>query len=166
VGDPTAEGTKIEPMANSNQYKRVRDHIDAAVTDGAYAVVGGSERREGFYVRPTVLANARPASRTDQEEIFGPVLAAVPYHSEDEAPDIAHRERDAVRALRRRVLRHQNRAVQFPRRMRTGMVDSNGGRFNRLAPSGAYKQSGDGRELGSTGWRSSSRSSGCSSSAV
>jgi aldehyde dehydrogenase (NAD+) len=150
VGDPTAEGTKVGPLANANQYKKVRDFIDAAVADGARVVVGGSERPQGldrgYYVQPTVLADVRPGSRVEQEEVFGPVLAVIPYSDEDEAVRIAN---GTPYGLAGGVFSgDQERAVAVARRMRTGMVDVNGGRFNPLAPFGGYKQSGNGRGLG------------------
>ncbi len=150
VGEPTAEGTKVGPLANANQYKKVRDLIDAAVADGARVVVGGSERPAGldtgFYVQPTVLADVAPGSRVEQEEVFGPVLVVLPYADEDEAVRIAN---GTPYGLSGGVFSgDQERAVAVARRMRTGMVDVNGGRFNPLAPFGGYKQSGNGRELG------------------
>ena len=153
VGEPTAEGTKVGPLANANQYRRVRDYIDAAVADGARVVVGGSERPEGldrgYYVQPTVLADVQPGSRVEQEEVFGPVLAVIPYADEDEAVRIAN---GTPFGLSGGVFSgDQERAVALARRLRTGMVDVNGGRFNPLAPFGGYKQSGNGRELGEYG---------------
>jgi aldehyde dehydrogenase (NAD+) len=150
VGEPTAEGTKVGPLANANQYKKVRDFIDSAVADGARVVVGGSERPEGlergYYVQPTVLADVQPGSRVEQEEVFGPVLAVLPYEDEDEAVRIAN---GTPYGLSGGVFSgDQERAVAVARRLRTGMVDVNGGRFNPLAPFGGYKQSGNGRELG------------------
>jgi acyl-CoA reductase-like NAD-dependent aldehyde dehydrogenase len=153
VGEPTAEGTKVGPLANANQYKRVRDYIETAVADGARVVVGGAERPEGlergFYVQPTVLADVQPRSRVEQEEVFGPVLVVLPYDSEDDAVAIAN---DTPYGLSGGVFSgDQERAVRVARRLRTGMVDVNGGRFNPLAPFGGYKQSGNGRELGAYG---------------
>ena len=150
VGEPTAEGTKVGPLANANQYKKVRDLIEAAVADGARVVVGGPERPAGldtgFYVQPTVLADVAPGSRVEQEEVFGPVLVVLPYADEEEAVRIAN---GTPYGLSGGVFSgDQERAVAFARRMRTGMVDVNGGRFNPLAPFGGYKQSGNGRELG------------------
>jgi aldehyde dehydrogenase (NAD+) len=153
VGEPTAEGTKVGPLANANQYKKVRDLVEAAVADGARVVVGGPERPagldRGFYVQPTVLADVAPGSRVEQEEVFGPVLVVLPYADEDEAVRIAN---GTPYGLSGGVFSgDQERAVAFARRMRTGMVDVNGGRFNPLAPFGGYKQSGNGRELGAYG---------------
>ena len=148
VGGPFEEGTRIGPLANAQQLKRVRDHIEAAVADGARLVTGGAEpvRETGYYVAPTVFADVRPGSRLEQEEVFGPVLAIVPYADEEEALAIAN---GTPYGLSGGVFSgDQERAVAFARRMRTGMVDVNGGRFNPLAPFGGVKQSGLGRELG------------------
>ena len=151
VGAPDAEGTRIGPMANSNQLKRVRGYIEQALAEGAELVIGGAEpvAGTGYYVRPTVFANVKPGSTLEQEEVFAPVLAVVPYADEDEAVTIAN---DTPYGLAGGVFSgDQNRALRFARRMRTGMVDVNGGRFNPLAPFGGYKQSGNGRELGEFG---------------
>ena len=153
VGDPTDEGSRIGPLANANQYKKVVGYIEQAVADGATVVVGGAERPagldRGYYVQPTVLAGVQPGSRVEQEEVFGPVLAVLPYSSEDEAVEIAN---GTPYGLSGGVFSgDQDRAVAIARRMRTGMVDVNGGRFNPLAPFGGYKQSGNGRELGEYG---------------
>jgi aldehyde dehydrogenase (NAD+) len=153
VGAPTDDGTRIGPLANANQYKKVVGFIEQAVADGATVVVGGPERPEGldkgYYVRPTVLGGVVPGSRVEQEEVFGPVLAVIPYDSEDDAVAIAN---GTPYGLSGGVFSgDQDRAVAVARRMRTGMVDVNGGRFNPLAPFGGYKQSGNGRELGEYG---------------
>ena len=153
VGAPTAEGTRVGPLANARQYERVVGFISAAVEEGARVVVGGPERPAGldtgYYVQPTVLADVAPGSRVEQEEVFGPVLAVLPYADEDEAAAIAN---GTPYGLAGGVFSgDQERGVAFARRMRTGMVDVNGGRFNPLAPFGGYKQSGNGRELGQYG---------------
>ncbi len=153
VGEPTDESTRVGPLANANQYKKVVGYIEQAVADGAFVVVGGAARPEGldkgYYVRPTVLAGVTPGSRIEQEEVFGPVLAVIPYATEDEAVEIAN---GTPYGLSGGVFSgDQDRAVAVARRMRTGMVDVNGGRFNPLAPFGGYKQSGNGRELGEYG---------------
>ncbi|MCU1592336.1 MAG: aldehyde dehydrogenase [Frankiales bacterium] len=153
VGEPTAEGTRIGPLANANQYKKVVGYIEQAIADGATLVVGGPDRPEGldkgYYVKPTVLGGVKPGSRVEQEEVFGPVLAVIPYDDEDEAVEIAN---GTPYGLAGGVFSgDQERALRVARRMRTGMVDVNGGRFNVLAPFGGYKQSGNGRELGEFG---------------
>ena len=153
VGDPMADSSRVGPLANANQYKKVVGYIEQAVADGATVVVGGPERPEGlergYYVKPTVLGGVTPGSRVEQEEVFGPVLAVIPYGDEDEAVKIAN---GTPYGLAGGVFSgDQERAVAIARRMRTGMVDVNGGRFNPLAPFGGYKQSGNGRELGEYG---------------
>ncbi len=153
VGAPTDEGTRIGPLANAAQFDKVRGFIEQAVADGATVVVGGAERPAGFetgyYVQPTVLGDVAPGSRVEQEEVFGPVLAVIPYADEDEAVAIAN---GTPYGLAGGVFGgDQERAVAVAKRMRTGMVDVNGGRFNPLAPFGGYKQSGNGRELGEYG---------------
>ena len=96
-----------------------------------------------------MLTDVPPGSRIEQEEVFGPVLVVIPYRDEDEAVAIAN---DTPYGLSGAVFSaDQDRAVAFSRRLRTGMVDINGGRFNALAPFGGYKQSGNGRELGAYG---------------
>ncbi len=148
VGGPFEDGVRIGPLANSGQLKKVRGFIDQALADGATLVTGGSEpvRETGYFVAPTVFADVRPGSALEQEEVFGPVLAIVPYDTEDEAVSIAN---GTAYGLSGGVYSaDQDRAVAVARRLRTGMVDVNGGRFNPLAPFGGYKQSGNGRELG------------------
>ena len=151
VGGPFEDGTRIGPLANAEQLKKVRSLIDVAISDGATLVTGGAEpvRSVGYFVAPTVFSDVRPGSRLEQEEVFGPVLAIVPYSSEQEAVDIAN---DTPYGLSGGVFSgDQERAVRVARQLRTGMVDVNGGRFNPLAPFGGYKQSGNGRELGRAG---------------
>ena len=151
VGGPFEEGTRIGPLANANQLKRVRSYIEQAIEEGATLVAGGAEpvRDTGYFVAPTVFADVRPDSTLGQEEVFGPVLAVIPYSSEDEAVEIAN---GTAYGLSGGVFSaDQDRAVAVARRLRTGMVDVNGGRFNPLAPFGGYKQSGNGRELGAYG---------------
>jgi aldehyde dehydrogenase (NAD+) len=84
-----------------------------------------------------------------QDEIFGPVLSVIPYDDEADALRIAN---DSAYGLSGAVWAGDNeKALAFAKRMRTGQVEVNGGRFNPLAPFGGYKQSGNGRELGRFG---------------
>ncbi|MCU1587120.1 MAG: aldehyde dehydrogenase [Frankiales bacterium] len=151
VGGPFEDGTRIGPLANANQLKRVLGYIEQALSDGATLISGGADRARatGYFVAPTVFADVRPGSVLEQEEVFGPVLAIVPYETEQEAIEIAN---GTPYGLAGGVWSgDQDRAVRVARQLRTGMVDVNGGRFNPLAPFGGYKQSGNGRELGSYG---------------
>ncbi len=153
LGDPTAEGTRLGPLASAAQRDRVRGYIEAGVAEGAQVAAGGAEPPEGlstgYFVRPTVFGGVRPDMTIAQEEIFGPVLTVLPYADEAEALRIAN---GTIYGLAGGVWSGDpGRALAFARRMRTGQVDINGGRFNPLAPFGGYRQSGNGRELGRYG---------------
>jgi aldehyde dehydrogenase (NAD+) len=104
------------------------------------------EGLQGWFVKPTVFSDVKPGMTIEQEEIFGPVLCIVPYDSEDEAIRIAN---GTIYGLSGGVWSSDPaRAERVARRLRTGMVDINGGAFNPMQPFGGYKQSGNGRELG------------------
>jgi aldehyde dehydrogenase (NAD+) len=153
VGDPFDDGVRIGPMASAAQRERVRGYVARGIADGARLAAGGAEAPDGFdrgyFVQPTVFAGVRRDMTIAREEIFGPVLSILPYADEDEAVEIAN---DTDYGLAGAVWSaDQERAVAVARRMRTGQVDVNGGRFNPLAPFGGYKQSGNGRELGRYG---------------
>ncbi|MFI9629762.1 aldehyde dehydrogenase family protein [Streptomyces sp. NPDC052042] len=139
---------RIGPLVNAEQRARVRGYIEKGVAEGARLVVGGPEapRERGYFVSPTVFAEVTPEMTIAQEEIFGPVLSVIRYEDEDDALRIAN---GTVYGLAGAVWAGDDaEAVAFARRMDTGQVDINGGRFNPLAPFGGYKQSGVGRELG------------------
>jgi aldehyde dehydrogenase (NAD+) len=141
-------GDRIGPVVNAKQQARVRGYIEKGVAEGARLVAGGPEspRRQGYFVSPTVFADVTPGMTIAQEEIFGPVLSILKYEDEEDALRIAN---GTVYGLAGAVWAGQEaEAVAFARRMETGQVDINGGRFNPLAPFGGYKQSGVGRELG------------------
>ncbi|QLJ01210.1 aldehyde dehydrogenase family protein [Streptomyces sp. NEAU-sy36] len=144
-------GDRIGPVVSARQRDRVRGYIEKGVAEGARLVVGGPEspRDKGYFVSPTVFADVTPEMTIAQEEIFGPVLCVLPYTDEEDALRIAN---GTVYGLAGAVWAgDEAEAVAFARRMETGQVDINGGRFNPLAPFGGYKQSGVGRELGSHG---------------
>lgn len=141
-------GERIGPLVNARQRERVRGYIDKGVAEGARLVAGGPEapRAQGYFVSPTVFADVTPAMTIAREEIFGPVLSMLRYEDEEDALRIAN---GTVYGLAGAVWAgDEAEAVAFARRMDTGQVDINGGRFNPLAPFGGYKQSGVGRELG------------------
>jgi betaine-aldehyde dehydrogenase len=153
LGDPFAETTRLGPLVSDVQRERVRSYIRKGIEEGAQLVTGGADApsglARGYYVQPTIFAGVRPEMTIAREEIFGPVLSIMPYDSEDEAVQIAN---DTVYGLAGGVWSGDPaRAERVARRLRTGQVDVNGGRFNPLAPFGGYKQSGIGRELGRFG---------------
>ncbi|AQZ69727.1 Aldehyde dehydrogenase [[Actinomadura] parvosata subsp. kistnae] len=151
VGDPFDESTKIGPLVSATQRDRVIRYVNRGQEEGARLVAGGTERphERGYYVEPTVFAAVEPGMTIEQEEIFGPVLALIPYTTEDNAVEIAN---DTKYGLAGAVwAATEEHAVAVARRLRTGQVSINGGRFNPMAPFGGYKQSGVGRELGEHG---------------
>jgi betaine-aldehyde dehydrogenase len=153
VGDPREGKAKLGPLVSEVQRDRVRSYIRKGIDEGATLVTGGAEAPEGldkgYFVRPTVFAKVRNDMTIAREEIFGPVLSIIPYEDEDDAVRIAN---DTVYGLAGGVWSaNVERAKQVARRLRTGQVDINGGKFNALAPFGGYKQSGNGREMGKYG---------------
>lgn len=153
-GDPFAETTRLGPLVSAAQRDRVRGYIQKGIDEGAKLVTGGPEAPEGlekgFFVQPTVFSEVRRDMTIAQEEIFGPVLAILPYDTEEEAVEIAN---DSQYGLAGGVWSADpEKAKAVARRMRTGQVEVNGGAFNPVAPFGGYKQSGVGRELGRIGF--------------
>jgi aldehyde dehydrogenase (NAD+) len=152
VGDPRDEATVVGPLASEQQWERVNGYIERGIAEGADLVLGGPGRiqglEQGAYIRPTVFANVDPDATIAQQEIFGPVLALIPYTGEDEAVAIAN---DSSYGLAGAVFGPPERALAVARRLETGQVDLNAAQFNILAPFGGYKQSGYGREFGRFG---------------
>lgn len=153
VGDPLGGAAKLGPLVSATQRERVIGYIKKGIEEGATLVCGGAEMPEGltkgYFVRPTVFANVNNKMTIAQEEIFGPVLSIIPYDDDDDAVKIAN---DTIYGLAGGVWSGDaERAKRVARRLRTGQVEINGGRFNPMAPFGGYKQSGNGRELGKYG---------------
>lgn len=152
VGDPFDPATRIGPSASASQFAAVRGFIERAQRDGARLITGGAQkvRDVGYYVAPTVFADVDPDSELGQEEVFGPVLAVIPFRDEEDALRIAN---GTAYGLSGAVwAENLDRAVGFARRVQTGQLDLNGGSYNPVAPFGGYKKSGIGRELGRAGF--------------
>ncbi len=149
VGDPFDKNTRLGPLASAGQRDSVLGFIEKGKKEGATLVAGGgkpAQPSKGFYVEPTIFANVDNRMTIAQEEIFGPVLAVIPYDTEADAVRIAN---DSPYGLAGGVWGGtSDGALAVARQMRTGQVDINGGRFNVLAPFGGYKKSGIGREIG------------------
>ncbi|SBT38171.1 aldehyde dehydrogenase family protein [Micromonospora auratinigra] len=152
LGDPFDPATRLGPLVSAAQAERVRGHVARALADGARLVAGGPDAPlppRGHFVAPTVLADVHPDSALAQEEVFGPVLAVIPFADTDEAVAIANNSRYGLAGAVWSA--DEEQALAVARRLRTGQVDVNGGAFNPLAPFGGYRQSGLGRELGAHG---------------
>lgn len=153
LGDPAEGAGRLGPLVSDVQRSRVRAYIEHGIADGATLVTGGPDQPDdlpvGYYVKPTVFADVRNDMTIAQEEIFGPVLSVIPYRDVDDAVAIAN---DTVYGLSGGVwAADTDEAIAVARRIRTGQLEINGGRFNPLAPFGGYKRSGNGRELGRYG---------------
>ncbi|WP_396908991.1 aldehyde dehydrogenase family protein [Mycolicibacterium sp.] len=152
VGDPRDPATRIGPSASRSQFDTVRGFIERAQRDGARLLTGGADRimDTGFFLAPTVFADVDPNSELGQEEVFGPVLAVIPYTDADDALRIAN---GTAYGLSGAVWAgSDDDAIEFARRVHTGQLDINGGAYNPAAPFGGYKKSGIGRELGRFGF--------------
>jgi len=149
LGDPFDKNTRLGPLASAGQRDSVLGFIEKGKKEGATLVAGGgkpAQPSKGFYVEPTIFANVDNRMTIAQEEIFGPVLAVIPYDTEADAVRIAN---DSPYGLAGGVWGGTSEgALAVARQLRTGQVDINGGRFNVLAPFGGYKKSGIGREIG------------------
>ena len=155
VGDPASENTAVGPLVSRIQFERVQSHIARGISEGARLVTGGEGRpaglEKGYFVRPTVFSNVRNDMDIAREEIFGPVLAILPYRDEEEAVRIAN---DTPYGLQAYIwsgdLAHANR---IGRRIRAGRVTINGAAGDMSTPFGGFKRSGNGREWGEYGLR-------------
>ncbi len=153
MGDPLSDGNFLGPVVSAAQKRTVQGYVRTGIEEGARVVAGGAEDPEGFdigfYVQPTIFADVVNSMVIAQEEIFGPVLCIIPVDSEEEAIAVAN---DSPYGLSGGVWADSNEhAIAVARRLQTGQVMVNGGRFNPLAPFGGYKTSGNGRELGRAG---------------
>ncbi|MEQ9835033.1 MAG: aldehyde dehydrogenase family protein [Roseitalea porphyridii] len=149
VGDPNAEGTVMGPVVNEVQFNKIQALIQKGIDEGATLVTGGTGRpdglNKGFYVRPTVFAGVTNDMTIAREEIFGPVVAIMPYKTEEEAIGIAN---DTVYGLSGYVQGEPAHANKVAAQIRAGQIHVNGAGPDLNAPFGGYKQSGNGREGG------------------
>jgi aldehyde dehydrogenase (NAD+) len=152
-GDPTDAATMMGPLINARQRDRVESYVQSAIDDGARIVCGGARPdhlEKGFYYDPTLIGGVDNAVRVAQEEIFGPVLVAIPYVDDDEAIAIAN---DSIYGLSGAVFGDEERALRVAKGIRTGTMSINGGVwYGADVPFGGYKQSGIGREMGLAGF--------------
>ena len=147
-GDPLDPATRLGAIVDETQMKRVLGYIDAGRGDGASIRVGGRRVREdsgGYFVEPTVFEGVRPAMSIAREEIFGPVLSAIPFRTVDEAIEIAN---DVIYGLAAAVwTRDVTTAHRVARALRAGTVYVNCYDADDITvPFGGFKQSGIGRD--------------------
>ncbi|MEH0421295.1 aldehyde dehydrogenase family protein [Streptomyces sp. B21-083] len=151
VGDPTDPKTAMGPLISEQQRDKVDAMVQRAVEAGATLVRGGSRIDPGWFYEPTLLADVDPDSEIAQEEVFGPVLAVIPYDDEDDAVRIANASAFGLSGAVHSA--DDERAIRIARRIRTGTFSINGGNyFSADVPFGGYKQSGIGRESGRSGF--------------
>lgn len=148
VGDPQDDHIQLGPVISANQYEKIQSLIARGIAEDAELVCGGLGRpaglSRGHFVQPTIFANVTPEMTVAREEIFGPVLAIMPYDSEEQAVAIAN---DSVYGLAGYVQSTDlARARKIAHQLRVGNVYLNYPAWDPAAPFGGYKQSGNGRE--------------------
>ncbi|HUI48478.1 MAG TPA: aldehyde dehydrogenase family protein [Acidimicrobiia bacterium] len=153
-GDPTDFNNMAGPLINARQRERVLGLIERGKAEGSKCIVGGGPATQfdkGYYVQPTLFVDVDPDSTIAQQEIFGPVLAVIPFGDDDDAVRIANNSRYGLSgAVSSGSL---DRALGVARRIRTGTIAVNGGQwFGPDSPFGGYKESGQGREHGIAGF--------------
>jgi (Z)-2-((N-methylformamido)methylene)-5-hydroxybutyrolactone dehydrogenase len=152
MGDPMSLDTQVGPVTNRPQFEKILRYIDIAKGEGARAVLGGAraarpECGEGWFVEPTIFTGVKNTMRIAQEEVFGPVLAVIPFRDEEDAIAIGN---DVVYGLAAGVwTQNMRRAFIMAERLQAGTVWVNTYRaVSYLSPFGGYKRSGIGRESG------------------
>ena len=153
VGPADAPGTVLGPVVSKIQFDKIQNLIESGISEGATLVTGGPGRpadlNRGYYVRPTIFSNVTPDMRIAREEIFGPVLAIMPYDSVEQAIERAN---DTVYGLASYIqAKDIAKAREASRRMRSGNVYINYPVWDPGLPFGGYKQSGNGREYAEYG---------------
>jgi aldehyde dehydrogenase (NAD+) len=148
VGSPDGNAA-MGPVVSETQWSKIQGLIQKGIDEGATLVTGGTGRPDGldkgYYVKPTIFADVSNDMTIAREEIFGPVLAMLPYQSEEQAVAIAN---DTVYGLAAYIQGDAEHARQVARTLRAGQVTINYAAGDMMAPFGGYKQSGNGREWG------------------
>lgn len=135
------------PLVSQEQFDRVTGYIDSARQDDARILGGDRVGDKGFFVAPTILADTRPEMKAVQEEIFGPVVAAAPFDSEEQILPVANRSSYGLGAGV--FTRDIGKAMRTAQRLRAGTVWVNTWNvFDAALPFGGHKESGWGREMG------------------
>jgi len=141
--------TEMGPLVSQTQLERVSGYLRSGADEGAKALCGGKRRGDtGYFVEPTVLVDTKPDMKVYREEIFGPVVTAIPFKDVDD--DLINRANDTVYGLAAGIYsKDLARAHRIANRLRAGTVWINCYNiFDAALPFGGYKQSGWGREMG------------------
>ncbi len=152
VGDPFDQGTVFGPVVSARQRDRIEECVRVGVAEGARVTTGGRRAAgfaAGYYLEPTVFADVHAKMRIAQEEIFGPVLAVLPYDDEDDAVAIANESRYGLGGSV--FSADADRAMRFAERVDTGSIGINFFGSNHAAPFAGRKDSGLGVEFGPEG---------------
>ena len=148
VGPGMNESTNLGPLVSKEQLARVCGYLDSGAKEGAKAIVGGHRiGNTGYFVEPTILVDVKPHMKVVREEIFGPVVTAIPFNDPDEVVTFAN---DTIYGLASAVwTRDISKAHRMAAKLRAGTVWINCYNvFDPALPFGGYKQSGWGREMG------------------
>jgi phenylacetaldehyde dehydrogenase len=148
IGPGLEPDTQMGPLVSQEQFARVCSYLESGFNEGATAVVGGKKREgKGYFVEPTVLVNTKPNMKVVQEEIFGPVVTAIPFTDPDEVVREAH---NTIYGLAAGIwTKDISKAHRMADQLRAGTVWINCYNiFDAAMPFGGYKQSGWGREMG------------------
>jgi aldehyde dehydrogenase (NAD+) len=151
VGDPADPAVDVGPLISDTQRARVEGYIARGCDEGARLVLGGGRggHDRGYFVEPTIFADADNTMTIAREEIFGPVVTVIPYEDEHDAVTIAN---DSDYGLSGSVWgRDAEHAKDVARRIRSGSVAINQHTLDLGGPFGGFKQSGLGREYGLEG---------------
>jgi betaine-aldehyde dehydrogenase len=149
VGEPFEEGVQMGPLISDTQRQRVQGFIERARAEGARILTGGgppSEAGKGYYFEPTVIAGAGQRSEIVQDEVFGPVVAILPFHDEAEA---AHLGNDVLYGLAASVFTKDiGRAMRISSQLEFGTIWINDHiPLASEAPHGGFKHSGFGKDM-------------------
>jgi phenylacetaldehyde dehydrogenase len=148
IGSGMDASTDMGPLVSEEQMNRVCGYLDSGFSEGAKAVVGGGRHGDkGYFVKPTVLVNTSEKMKVVREEIFGPVVTAIPFKDAD---DLVEQANDTVYGLAAGIwTKDIQKAHRLAAKMRAGTVWINCYNiFDAALPFGGYKQSGWGREMG------------------
>lgn len=159
VGPPNDDATRMGPLQNAAQYKRVHQLIDEAVSQGAKLLTGGTspanlpeEATDGYFLAPTILTDVTPDMTIASEEVFGPVLAIMTFSDEQEAVAMANNTRFGLAGAV--WSRDISKALRIAHQLRAGTIWVNSYKtINVMSPFGGFGDSGYGRSSGLDGLR-------------